>query len=49
MSKYPADQPFSHPDTHESHETPSSSEAGQPSWTNLFQEPVTPQQASSEH
>ena len=44
----PANQLFSHPETHDPVATSSSSEPEQPSWTNLFQEPVPTQRASSE-
>jgi len=36
----PANELFSHPETHQSH-TPSSSEQEQPASTNLFREPVS--------
>ncbi|SEQ94077.1 hypothetical protein SAMN05216188_106294 [Lentzea xinjiangensis] len=49
MTLHTPDQLFSHPETHSSHATPSALDADQPSWTNLFQEPVPAQRPSSEH
>jgi hypothetical protein len=49
MTLHPANQLFSHPETHDPLATSSSPDPEQPSWTNLFQEPVPTQRASSEH
>jgi hypothetical protein len=44
----PANHLFSHPETHDAFETSGSPDPEQPSWTNLFQEPVPTQRASAE-
>ncbi len=48
MTLHPANHLFSHPETHDPVATSSSPDPEQPSWTNLFQEPVPTQRASSE-
>ena len=48
VTLHPANELFSHPETHDPLATSSSPEPEQPSWTNLFQEPVPTQRASSE-
>jgi hypothetical protein len=48
MTLHPANHLFSHPETHDAHATSSSPDPEQPSWTNLFQEPVPTQRASSD-
>ncbi|HUQ61487.1 hypothetical protein [Lentzea sp.] len=48
MNLHPADDLFSHPETHQTHVDAGSAQSGQPSWTNLFQEPLPSQRTSSE-
>lgn len=48
MTLHPVNHLFSHPETHAPVATSSAPEPDQPSWTNLFQEPVPTQRASAE-
>ncbi|GGU42875.1 hypothetical protein [Lentzea flava] len=48
MTLHPVNDLFSHPETHDPVAASSSPGPEQPSWTNLFQEPVPAPRASAE-